>query len=260
MPLSLCILASGSTGNCLFVGDGETGILIDAGLSCRETERRLAEIGVCAAQIKAVCLTHEHSDHIAGLRALQSRHAIPLYANSGTIDAIRSNPEMARLEWNVFSTGSPFAIGGLVLEPFAVPHDACEPVGFTVSCAGARLALVTDIGMATRLVGERIKDCRAVVMEANHDERMLDEADRPWSLKQRIAGRQGHLSNAAAGRLLAETASPGLEVVFLCHLSQDCNRPDLAVETVRMAFASNGRRPVPIKTAAPDRVSEVWRA
>lgn len=259
MSLMLCILASGSSGNCMFVGDGAEGMLIDAGLSCRETERRLAQIGAGLEAVKAICLTHEHSDHIAGLRALHGRSKAPLYANSGTIDAIRAAPEMRGLGWNVFSTGSAFNVGGMLVEPFAVPHDACEPVGFAITAGEAKAAVVTDIGTGTRLVVERLRDCRAIALEANHDEGMLEAADRPWALKQRIAGRQGHLSNSAAARLLLEAASPQLETVFLCHLSQDCNRPELAVATVRNAFVARGLGSVRVQAAAPDRVCEVWR-
>lgn len=259
MSLWLCILASGSSGNCIFVSDGATGMLIDAGLSCRETERRLAEIGIGLEAVKAICLTHEHSDHITGLRALAARCKARLYANSGTIDAIQAMPEMRGLSWNVFSTGSPFNIGGMLVEPFAVPHDACEPVGFAITSGEVKAGIVTDIGIGTRLVVERLRNCRAIALEANHDEGMLEAADRPWSLKQRIAGRQGHLSNNDAAKLLLEAASPRLEMVFLCHLSQECNRPELAVATVRNAFLAQGLGSVRIQAAAPDRVSDLWR-
>ena len=191
MGLKLCVLASGSSGNCIYVGSEATGILIDAGLSCRETLRRLEDAGVDASGIRAICLTHEHSDHRSGLATLQRRLGVPLYANRGTADAIEQDGGKDALAWNIFATGSPFPIGDLILEPFSVPHDSYEPVGFTVSAGGARVGIVTDMGVVTGLVRQRLMNCQLVVIEANHDEDMLKGADRPWSLKQRIMGRQG---------------------------------------------------------------------
>jgi phosphoribosyl 1,2-cyclic phosphodiesterase len=256
--MKLCVLASGSRGNCTFVASDGTAVLIDAGLSARETARRLEEIGARVEQVRGICVSHEHNDHTAGLRALHQRFHIPLFANAGTIEGLRRDPDLKDLPWNVFATGSPIEIGDLVVEPFSVPHDAYDPVGFVIRDAAARVGIVTDIGVSTTLVRERLRACRALVIEANHDEQLLKEAARPWSLKQRIMGRQGHLSNEGAAAMLAEIAGPQLVQVFLAHLSEDCNRHDLAMQAVRQRLDQSGGAHVRVVLSFPDRVSEVW--
>ncbi|MBP7829771.1 MAG: MBL fold metallo-hydrolase [Kiritimatiellae bacterium] len=258
MPLQVCVLASGSSGNCIFVGSERTGILIDAGLSGKETLRRLDLLRIAPDRIRAVCVSHEHNDHTAGLRALQRRHGLDLYANAGTIEALRRNPDLNDLAWKVFSTGFAFAIGDLTVEPFAVSHDAYEPVGFVIAAGRERVGIATDIGIATGLVRERLKGCRVLVIESNHDERMLKEAERPWHLKQRIAGRQGHLSNASAARLVCELTGPELEHVFLVHLSEECNRQDLALNTARQMLDQAGHARIRVSLTFPDRISDIW--
>ncbi len=256
--MKVCVLASGSSGNCIYAGTASTHILIDAGMSGRETVNRLEQIGVRLAEIAAVCLTHEHSDHTAGLGVLHGRHGIALYANAGTIEAVRKDAKLRGLAWHVFSTGSSFPIGDLTLEPFAVCHDAYDPVGFVVSAGPVRVGVVTDIGVSTHLVRERLKHCRALIIESNHDARLLADARRPWPLKQRIAGRQGHLSNQHAAELIAASAGPDLSHVFLSHLSVDCNRPELAMETAQTELLRQGQAHVRVQLTFPDRVSAVW--
>lgn len=256
--MKICVLASGSSGNCIYVGAGSTRLLIDAGLSGRETAHRLAQIGVKPSAITAVCLTHEHSDHIAGLAVLHARHGLPLYANAGTIEALQRDEKMRGLAWNVFTTGSPFQVGELLLEPFSVSHDAYEPVGFIVASGAVRIGVATDVGVITHLVRERLRHCRALVIESNHDERLLADARRPWLLKQRIAGRQGHLSNEHAAELIGEISGPGLSQVFLSHLSADCNRPELALRAAQAALGRLGHGHVRVCLTFPDRASQVW--
>ncbi|MBU4199549.1 MAG: MBL fold metallo-hydrolase [Verrucomicrobia bacterium] len=256
--MKVCVLASGSSGNCIYVGTESTHVLVDAGMSGRETRNRLEQIGVKLADIQAVCLTHEHSDHIAGLAVLHSRHGINLYANAGTIEAVRLDAKTNALAWHVFTTGSMFQIGDISLDPFAVSHDAYEPVGFVAASGPVRVGIVTDIGVSTHLVRERLKHCRVVIIESNHDEHLLANARRPWSLKQRIAGRQGHLSNQHAAELIAEIAGSGLSHVFLSHLSADCNLPDLALKTAQTALNRQGYAQVRVQLTFPDRISDVW--
>jgi phosphoribosyl 1,2-cyclic phosphodiesterase len=254
----MCVLGSSSGGNCIYVASDATAILIDAGLSARDTLRRLEQIGVAAAGLAAICLTHEHSDHTDGLVVLHRRTGAQLFANSGTIEALARRWGPGALPWNVFTTGSAFRIGDLELEPFSVPHDAYDPVGFVVAGAGARVGIVTDMGMATGLIRERLRRCHAIVVEANHDAELLHDAERPWSLKQRIQGRQGHLSNADAAALITEIAGPDLRAVYLAHLSGECNRPDLAREAAVEALPPGRREHVVVRVAAADRVSELW--
>ncbi len=263
--MKLCVLGSGSTGNCIFACSGHTRLLIDAGLSAKNTAGKLDEIGVALDDIQAVCLTHEHSDHTRGLRVLCGRHDIPVYANAGTVDALEARGHVAGVHWNVFTTGEPFTVGDIRVEPFPVPHDAYEPVGFVLSAPQAdgalvRIGIVTDMGMATELVRQRLKECHALVLEANHDDTLLQHAQRPWSLKQRITGRQGHFSNAQALALLTEVAHPALHTVFLAHLSSDCNNPDQALHLVRDGLGGSGHGQTVVQMTWPQRISQVWES
>lgn len=258
MGLRACILGSGSSGNCTFVASETTAILIDAGLSGRRTAERLAQVGACPTALQGICVSHEHLDHVGGLRVLHKRYGVPVFANAGTVDALSRVQTWGALPWNVFHTGHPFVIGDLRIEPFSVPHDAYDPVGFVVEQDGNRIGIVTDMGMCTSLIRERLRRCHVVVVEANHDEQLLQDAARPWSLKQRIRGRQGHLSNQGAAALLAEIAGPELRHVFLAHLSEDCNRHDLALTAIQTALIGAGHTHVSVSLTFPDRVSEVW--
>ena len=237
---------------------GGTAVLIDAGLTAKETGRRLGEIGVPLSDIQAICLTHEHGDHIAGLRVLHRRFGVPVYANSGTAEGADGSVGEGQLEWRIFTTGMPFQIGELEITPFSVPHDAYDPVGFVIRHGGAQLGLVTDAGTVTTLVRERLRGCQAIMIECNHDEQMLKDSKRPWALKQRIFGRQGHLSNASAAALLADVAEAGLTHVFLAHLSSECNRVEAATQAVRASLDERGFSRVSITVALRDRVSVVW--
>ena len=251
MTLKLCVLASGSSGNCTFIGTEKTRILIDAGLSARKTAERLADIGERAEDIDAICVSHEHGDHIAGIRVLQKNHGIPVYANAGTFEVIGGDIKGSR-----FSTGSPFSIGDFSIHPFPVPHDANDPVGFVFSAGSLMVGVATDIGMVTNALRERLRKCHVVVIEANHDETLLHEADRPWSLKQRIRGNQGHLSNRAAAALMAEIAGEGLQHLFLAHLSSDCNSPRHARTTFETMLAEAGHTHVTVRLTGAECVSE----
>lgn len=261
--MKLCVLASGSSGNSVFVSSGGTRILVDAGLSARNTERKLCEIGVALSDIQAICLTHEHTDHTVGLDMLTRRHAIPVYANRGTADALTARGKATGAMWKIFTTGAPFDIGDVRMEPFSVPHDAYEPVGYvahgkTPAGSDTRIGIVTDMGMATELIRQRLKTCQALVLEANHDETLLQNALRPWSLKQRISGRQGHFSNTQALALLAEIAHPALRAVFLAHLSSDCNTPEHALNCVRDGLRARGHAHIAIEPTYPREISRLF--
>lgn len=257
MSLRVCVLGSGSSGNCIYIASTQTRILVDAGLSLRETVRRLETIDSDLAEINAICVTHEHDDHIVSLGILHRRAGMALYANSGTIEGIERNGKLCDLPWKVFTTGEPFRIENLKIEPFTVAHDAYDPVGFLICSGNSRVGIVTDIGMATELVREHLRGCQTVIVESNHDERLLKDAARPWPLKQRIASRQGHFSNDQAGRLIADIAGPELKVVFLAHLSADCNCPDLALDTVRKILENSNCANVSVRLTYSDRASDV---
>lgn len=255
--LKVCILASGSSGNCTYIASEETAILVDAGLSYKETARRLESLGADISDIGAVCITHEHDDHTACLGILRRRLKVNMYANTGTIEALQQAGKLQDLPWNVFTTGTQFEIGDMKIQPFSVPHDSYDPVGFIVSSNDSRAGIVTDMGTATGLIRERLRDCRTVIIEANHDEQLLRDAARPWSLKQRIASRQGHLSNKQAGQLLIDIMGPELKVVFLAHLSSECNRPELVVKMARKVLDDGGHGDVEVKLTYQDRVSDL---
>ncbi len=258
--MRVCVLGSGSSGNCTYVASETTAILIDAGLSGRATGLRLVECGASVESIHAICVTHEHSDHTAGLAVLHRSGQVKLFANHATIEGFEARVGTdKKLHWNIFSTGSNFQIGDLSIDPFSVPHDAYDPVGFIIRCGETQVGVVTDMGMVTGLIRERLRACNILVVESNHDEQMLKDADRPWHLKQRISGRQGHLSNQHAVELLVEIAGPHLKAVFLAHLSSDCNSPELALQTMAAALGKSGHSHVRIMVASADHVSELWQ-
>lgn len=224
--MKVCQLASGSKGNSLFVETGESAVLIDAGLSAREIERRLASLGKSPADLDALFISHEHTDHIRGIRVLSCKHRIPVFVSYPTYRDARA--VLQEVPVTEFESGYSFAFRDLLVDPFPITHDASDPVGFTIESREGKVGVATDLGTATRLVAEKLKNCRVLVLESNHDEEMLLNGPYPWHLKQRIKSRHGHLSNVDAAALLAEVLHPGLEGLFLAHLSEVNNDPRLA--------------------------------
>jgi phosphoribosyl 1,2-cyclic phosphodiesterase len=187
--------------------------------------------------LDAVVVTHEHSDHVAGLAVLSRRCDVPIYCNRETLEAVLAlAPDMDRARFRVFATGREFEVSGMRIFPYSLPHDAMDPVGFRVENGGVSLAIATDLGKPTHLVSEHLRGCDAIVLEFNHDPEMLRQSRRPWNLKQRVMGAHGHLSNRDAGILLGGAASGRLRHVVLAHLSEECNRPEIALETARKAL------------------------
>lgn len=247
--LEAVMLASSSRGNALLIRGGGTAVLVDAGISARSLVVRLAEAGTDPGSLSAICISHEHRDHVAGLETLHRRHAIPVYANRGTAQGVARIPGLDRVPWRIFETGSDFRVGALAIHPFAVPHDAYEPVGFIFECEGARLGVATDLGMPTSLIRARLKGCHGLVLEANHDEQMVRRSGRPELLKSRILGRLGHLSNDSAAELVAELAGPHLQWIILAHLSEECNERTLCERAIRDRLAQAGCAHVRIEVA-----------
>jgi phosphoribosyl 1,2-cyclic phosphodiesterase len=232
VAVQFTILGSGSNGNCAYLETRETRILIDAGFSGRQIRQRLAEIGRTPESLHGILVTHEHSDHIHGVLSLCGKLRIPLYCNRLTMEAIEQHFEQ-KFDCRVFVTGNSFEVGDVVVETFSVPHDAYDPVGFLLRAGGVTVGFLTDLGHATRLVVERVREANILLLEANHDVKMLqDDPKRPWSLKQRILSRHGHLSNAAAADVIEEIVTAQLRHLYLGHLSRDCNRPDLAFQVL----------------------------
>lgn len=247
--LHLTVLASGSSGNSALVETPSTRVLIDAGLSATRLAERLATAGVAPEQLDAILLTHEHSDHAAAIGVWGRRHGTPVFANRLTAEALTNLSK--GVDWKIFQTGSRFQLGSLDIQSFSIPHDAAEPVGFVLGHEGNSLGFLTDLGFPTRMVIERVRSVHTLVIEANHDEKMLQEdTRRPWATKQRILSRHGHLSNTAAAEVLACIAGSGLRRALLGHLSDDCNTPELALHTVRERLAREGVGDVEVLCAA----------
>jgi phosphoribosyl 1,2-cyclic phosphodiesterase len=258
--LTLCNFASGSTGNCTLLATDTTRVLIDAGISAKRISVHLEERGLGFEDLDGICVTHEHSDHIQALPLLNQKHGVPLYGNAGTIQSLAHKSKFKDLKWRVFTNGQPFEIGDLTFHPFSVPHDAYDPVSYVVTAGEIRIGFATDIGLATRLVKHQLKGCHALILETNHDRIMLEESERPWSLKQRIGGRQGHLSNEEAAEMLKEIAGPELQQIYLAHMSADCNQWALAESLIRLTLKEMNLTQVKICMTHPDKPAELWQA
>jgi len=243
--MRLAVLGSGSGGNSLIVESGGRRLLVDAGFSCRRIERQLRDLGEDAARIDALLLTHEHHDHIRGADRLLQRHGLPVYATAGTLEHARLPPEAAA---RAIRSGEPFEVPergapGFQVEAFRIPHDAREPVGFVIEdAAGHRLGVVADLGSRSQLAWGRLRDLDCLVIETNHDLRMLRNGPYPWHLKQRVAGRHGHLSNHEAALGVSELVSERLRWVVLYHLSRTNNLPALAAREVGEKLDELGSR------------------
>lgn len=252
MAVQFTILGSGSGGNCAYLETGETRLLIDAGFSARQIRQRLLGLGRTPESLTGILITHEHSDHIQGLTVLAARLNVPIYCNRLTKEAIEQVVGTP-VSCHLFSTGGSFDVNDVRVDTFSVPHDAHDPVGFLLHTPAGRIGFLTDLGHATKLVLERVKSANVLVLEANHDMKLLQEdTRRPWSLKQRILSRHGHLSNAAAAEAAEQVVSADLRQLYLGHLSSDCNRPEIAFQTVSERLTRIGATHVAITTAAQD--------
>lgn len=256
MSLKICILASGSSGNSIHISSDKTSILIDAGLSGRQMKARLGAIGRTLGEVDAVIISHEHTDHVRGLGFIERKTSIPIYLNSATSKAV-ADRGTALSRARIFTTNAPFAVEDITVIPFSVMHDAADPVGFAVSLDNVKIALATDLGYATHLVKEMMRDASAIVIETNHDPVLLQDHPRPWALKQRIKSKQGHLSNESAARLIEEVASEKLQAVFLAHISRDCNRPELGLDSICRSLARRGLEETRIIVTSRDGPTEV---
>ena len=237
--MHVTILGSGSAGNCALVESAGARLLIDGGLSARQMVARLALCGVNPIGIDGILLTHEHGDHAGGLNVWCKQFDTPIYANSQTAEVLRRDSPTLQKDWRIFATGGEFEIKDITIQTFTVPHDAVDPVGYVLHHGPHALGFLTDLGFATKLVYERVRAVQTLVSETNHCEKLLqNDTKRPWSVKQRIMSRHGHLSNAAAAGVVAELLNANLRRAVLGHLSRDCNSPALAVGAVRERAAA----------------------
>jgi phosphoribosyl 1,2-cyclic phosphodiesterase len=245
------VLASGSSGNACYIETRNSRILVDAGLSCRELMKRFETLGKKDVHLDALVITHEHTDHIKGAGPIARRFGVPVYVNESTMNKVRAGVgEVSR--YISFETGHALKINDATVETFTKCHDATDPVGLVISSKGSRLGLITDVGRSTRLLEDRLKGCRAVIIEFNHDEYMLDNGPYPLSLKRRIKGHEGHLSNNDAGELLKIISHKGLRHVILAHISEKNNLPEIALRHARDVMNECGLEDVEILVSRQD--------
>ncbi len=262
--MELCSIASGSSGNCIYVGTDDTHIMIDAGISGKRIENGLNSIGLKTSELQGILITHEHSDHISGLGVVARRYGIPMYATPGTVEAIRRIPSVGKIDESLFrliEAGEVFTIGDMRIEPVAISHDAAEPVAYIMRKGTRSMGVITDLGKYDENIVEKLQGLDVLLLEANHDVHMLQAGRYPYPLKQRILSERGHLSNESSGRLLGRVLHDDFQAVVLGHLSQENNYASLAYETVRLEI-SLGDNPYkgddfPIYVADRKEVSEV---
>jgi phosphoribosyl 1,2-cyclic phosphodiesterase len=244
MGVSVSVLASGSRGNSTLLSSSQTHILVDAGLSCREVCKRLKAIGLDPESLSAVLITHEHADHVAGLRVLARKFKVPVFMTSAThrawTKALRDEngeaPELEKLE--VFCSGRAFQVGNITVTPFTIPHDAVDPVGFTFRIDGVKVAVVTDLGYLPMSVIDNLSGCEVLIIESNHDLEMLRGGPYPWSVKQRVMSRVGHLSNEALADFFSRDYDGRAAYVVLAHLSEHNNHPEVARRAAEHALGT----------------------
>jgi phosphoribosyl 1,2-cyclic phosphodiesterase len=258
---ALTMLGSGSAGNSALVATDHCKILIDGGLSARQLILRLEQCGATPDQLDGVLLTHEHGDHVCGLEVLCRKFAVPIYCNALTAEAVRGDGGLDQhRNWRIFRTGAEFSICDITVQTFPVPHDAVDPVGFAFHAGLRGLGFITDLGYPTKMLIERLREVHTLVIETNHDEKLLQsDLHRPWPVKQRIQSRHGHLSNTAATSVIEKLLPGKIERVVLGHLSRDCNTPTLACGAVRALLEKSGKIDLELYCATQFAVSPPFR-
>ncbi|MEJ6952239.1 MBL fold metallo-hydrolase [Natronospora cellulosivora (SeqCode)] len=239
MNLKVSVLASGSSGNAIYISDDKTSLLIDAGLSGVEVERRLSKIDVSADDLDAILITHEHSDHIKGVGVLSRRYDLPIYANDLTWNG--SEKKLGKIKpYNCQVFKGDFMLGNLGVSPFSISHDAADPVGYIITCGNKRIGHATDMGYVSTEIEECLKALDLLIIESNHDFEMLMSGSYPWPLKNRIKGEKGHLSNDDTADLLPRIVGSNFPRILLAHLSKDNNKPELAYITAKNNLEDKG--------------------
>ncbi len=262
--MELCSIASGSSGNCIYAGSDDCHILVDVGISGKRIDAGLSEIGLRTSEMDGILITHEHADHIRALGVIARKYGLPVYATQGTIDAIFHDSSVGELDRSLFCAVRPeipFGIGDMTITPIPKSHDAADPVAYVMRSGHKSMAVVTDLGIYDENTVDRLQGLDVLLLEANHDVRMLQAGRYPYYLKQRILGDRGHLSNELAGQLLGQVLHDRFRKVFLGHLSQENNYPQLAVESVKMEITM-GDNPYkgsdfPVEIAGRDEMSEL---
>lgn len=264
LPMRMTSIASGSSGNCIYIGSESTHLLVDTGIPYKRMESGLNDMGLTGKDITGVLITHEHSDHICGLGVAARKLGIPIYASAGTIEEMKKNKTLGKVEEELYHpirADEDFQIGDLLVKPFSNSHDAAEPLGYRVEQGRKSVAVCTDLGNYSQYTIGKLQGLDAVLLESNHDIRMLQVGPYPYSLKRRILSDYGHLSNEASGRLLCEILHDHMKYIMLGHLSKENNLPELAYEAVRLEITM-GENPYdagdfPISIAKRDVPSEI---
>ncbi len=235
--MRLVSIASGSSGNCIYVGSENTHILVDAGISNKRIEQGLNEIGIKGGELDGIVITHEHSDHTKGLGVLARKHGVPIYSTKETLDEIRNMKYLGEYPDELLKPIHPdvdFMIGDMEVKPFRIDHDAANPVAYRIQCERKSVAVATDMGHFDQYIIDHLQGLDAILLESNHDVNMLETGPYPYYLKRRILGDHGHLSNENAGRLLNYILHDHLKRILLGHLSKENNYEELAYETVKL--------------------------
>lgn len=262
--MRMCSIASGSSGNCIYVGSENTHLLVDAGISKKRIEEGLKELEIKGEELDGILVTHEHSDHIQGLGVFSRKYEVPIYATPGTIEGIKSYSGLGKLPDGLLhpiEVDKKFMLGDITVDPFAISHDANEPSAYRMECEGKAAAVATDLGMYNDYVVQKLQNLDAILLEANHDVHMLEVGSYPYYLKRRILGEKGHLSNELSGRLLCDILHDNLKYIVLGHLSKENNYARLAYETVKLevTLGDNAYRgeDLDMTVAKRDEVSEI---
>ena len=241
--MKLCSIASGSNGNCIFVGSDETNLLVDVGISKKKMLEGLSQIGVCPSSVKGILVTHEHLDHVKGLGVVARQYKIPIFGTKETIEEVRKISYLGQIEDSLFQQikpDTPFLIGDIEVNPFSSFHDAKNPVCYTLKKEEHKIGVATDLGTYDDYIIKHLTGCEMLLLEANHDVNMLQVGKYPYKLKCRVLGDYGHLSNETSGKLLTKIMDKQLKYIFLGHLSKENNYPALAYETVKCELHQYG--------------------
>ena len=262
--MRFCSIASGSSGNCIYVGSGTTHLLVDTGISKKRIEEGLRKLELTGEDITGILITHEHVDHIQGLGVFCRKYKVPIYATRGTIAGILEYKYLGELPEGLLhevEKDTPFLVGDVSVKPFAISHDAKDPSGFRMENGNKAVAVATDLGTYDDYTVENLKNLDGILLEANHDVHMLEVGPYPYPLKRRVFGEKGHLSNELSGRLLCDILHRNLKFIMLGHLSKENNFPELARETVKLevTFGSNPYRgeDLPLMVADRNTISEI---
>lgn len=262
--MRLCSIASGSSGNCIYVGSDNTHLCVDAGISGKRIEEGLNSLGIKPDELNGILITHEHSDHVAGLGVLSRRYGIPMYGTRGTIEAIKDMKYLGKIPdglFKVIEADKAFTVNDLKVNPVRISHDAADPVAYRIGNGDKAVGVLSDLGKYTDYIVDSFFGVDALLLEANHDVNMLQVGKYPYQLKCRILSDKGHLSNETSGRLLSRLLHDKLKTVFLGHLSKENNLAELAYETVRLEvlMSDNDYKPddFKIRVAARDMISEL---